>query len=310
MAPRVLIFGCGRVAGGFNEADENAPISHVAAYRAVGLPIAGCCDIDSSKAGRFARRWNIASWGDNPASMLLETNPSIVSICTPPSATLPLLEAAMNCSSVRAVLVEKPMATCAREARAIAALASDKPLLVNYQRAFDPFYQRLEALVVSGDIGIPQCVTARYYGTVHATASHWLERVLAMLGSDCTVRNLGGMADSPLFEIRFPGANAIFIPTTGCAYSPFELDVLFERGRIRVIDSERRAEQFHIVPDPQFADYFTLSPTPAVDDLPLDSGSLLAVVRAVADAAVGRPANWRPLLARAVRVIEILDDLK
>jgi len=303
-----VIVGCGRIAGGFNEASEADVLTHAVAFRRLGVRLAGCCDRDALRAAAFARRWSAGTHGPDLQRVLTEAKPQIVSLCTPPAERLALLEIILSCPSVRAVLVEKPLALTGTEARAIAKLAAAVPLLVNYQRAFDPFHLELERSTATNELGPLRTLTARYYGAAQATASHWLERVLALLGSQTQARRLGGTVESPIFEVCSSSASALFLPSEGCAHSPFELDLIFERGRVRVVDSERRAEWFRSVPDPQYPGYFTLAPVDA--SLQPGTESVLLSVQAAMSAASGQPVEWRALLARAVKVTELLDSLK
>jgi len=55
MAASALIVGCGRIAGGFNDADESAVLTHALAYRRLGVTLAGCCDRDPARAARLGR---------------------------------------------------------------------------------------------------------------------------------------------------------------------------------------------------------------------------------------------------------------
>ena len=104
-APRVLIVGCGRIAGGFNEGDETAVLTHVVAYRRLNAEIVGCVDVDGETASRFARRWSIPRAGIDLAAMVHETQPEVVSLCTPPDARLGPLRLVLAAPSVRSVLV-------------------------------------------------------------------------------------------------------------------------------------------------------------------------------------------------------------
>lgn len=260
---RVVIVGCGRIAGGFNERDERRVLTHVAAYRALGATVVGCCDRDVSKAEAFARRWHIPRHGTDLAAVLAATTPDVVSICTPPSDRLPVVQQVLDAPSVRAVLLEKPVAAGRADTGAIARLVeqSARPVLVNYCRAFAPFYLELGRECASEASGPLRQVTGRYYGTARTNASHLLERVIDMVGVPSAARRLAGSDEAPMFDVSFDGSDAlaVFLPTPACEYAPFELDLLFERGRIRVVDAEQRVEKFVSRPDEDFPGFFTLS---------------------------------------------------
>jgi Oxidoreductase family, NAD-binding Rossmann fold len=306
---RVVIVGCGRIAGGFNDLGGRVA-THAAAYREHGAALVGCCDVDRSRAEWFARRWEIAISGDDLRVVLARTEPQVVSVCTPPDGRAAVLETVFATRSVRAVLVEKPLATKAAEAEHIRDLAREagRPTLVNYFRAFDPFYRALARDCERGRFGRFCEGTLRYYGSALANASHLLERVVAMFGPPSAVRRLGGDHAAPLFELRAGGARVVALPTDGARYSPIELDLLFETHRVRVIDSERRVEIFRSRPDPDYDGFENLEPEAGWSGGAPSHESIRHAVDETLRAAAGFPVGDE-VLDRAVVVTRILEEI-
>ena len=307
---RVVIVGCGRIAGGYN--DRGGPVvTHAAAYRTTGASLVGCCDLDGGRADRFARRWQIPVSGVDLGAILERTEPHVVSVCTPPEGRTAILETVFSTKSVRAVLLEKPIAAKASEAEHIRELAQGdgRPLLVNYSRAFDPFYRELARECEGGGFGRFCGGTIRYYGSAVANASHMLERVVAMFGPPSAVRRLGGGAVAPEFELFVADdARIVFLSTERCRYSPVELDLLFETRRVRVIDSERRVEVFRSQADPVYEGFSNLVPDAGWRGGVPSHESIVHAVDATLRAAGGQSMASNTL-DRAVLVTRILDDL-
>lgn len=313
-APRVLIVGCGRIAGGFNEGDETAVLTHVVAYRRLNADIVGCVDVDGEAASRFARRWSIPRAGNDLAAVVHDAMPDVVSLCTPPDARLGPLRLVLGAPTVRSVLVEKPLALTVEEAQQISALAaaSGRAVLVNYFRAFDPFYVEVERACRAGEFGRLGMGTALYYGDAMTNASHLLERLVAMFGPPSAARRLGGGARQPTFELAWEAAKMVVLPATGCRYTPIEMDLLFESGRLRIVDSEGRAERFAARPDPRYPDFLNLVPVPLSPPSGPSPESILASVRAALVAVEGAGPVGEPgaYLTRAVDVIRVLHDIE
>jgi hypothetical protein len=310
--PRVVIVGCGRIAGGFNESREDKVLTHALAYQRLGAELAGCCDRDVRKAEGFARRWSIPVYGDQLEEILEKARPDVVSVCTPPRGRLPIVQTLARATGVRAILSEKPLAESAEEAGAIVRCATDarRAMLVNYFRAFDPCYAWLSRLAESPELGEWREAVVRYYGAARENASHMLERLLAMFGEAVDAQRLAGTDVAPLFTVGFrrTSGRALFLPTDGCAYSPLELDLLFSRGRLRVIDSERRVEQFVSRPDPEFDGYNNLVRAgDPVGEQVTHEGTLYAVEAALSAARTGSYPNES--LQRAVDVTRILEQV-
>ena len=308
---RALIVGCGRIAGGFNEANEDNVLTHVVAYRKLGAVVVGCCDVHADKAEHFAKRWGIQESGTDLTHLLSRTQPDVVSVCMPEHGRLEIIREVLACAGVRCLLVEKPLVTDSIEARELLELAEsgDCVVLVNHLRAFDPFYQKLETECRQGELQ-PLCEgIARYYGTASTNACHWVERLLAMFGEPTASRRLGGDAQTPVFELQFGRGRVVFVPSIGCEYSPFELDLLFERKRVRIIDSERRVETFTTKPDSRFHGFANLVVELRWPHLHPSHDNMIRSVQAAMSAARGDQVAWRDLLERAVKVSEILEEI-
>lgn len=310
-ALRVLIVGCGRIAGGYNEQSEAETLTHVLAYRRSGADVVGCCDIDPAIAAAFAARWQIPHQGTQLDALLRASLPDVVSIATPPVAQEAAVGAATRCASVRGILIEKPFGQDGDAAGRIAARLRDweRPAVINFFRAFDPCYQGISAEVRERRFGTLRHAVGRYYGPARTNASHLIERVLDLFGGSvgrCDPAP-GPPSESPAFTLYFDHGQALFLPSGGLEYSPFELDLLFERARIRVVDAERRVERFGVVPDPDYPGYTTLAPdSPGL--APSTSSFVLpfeAILRAARDGAAVAASS----IERSVAVTRILDHV-
>jgi predicted dehydrogenase len=302
-----VIVGCGRIAGGFNEHSEAQVLTHAAAYRRLGIPLAGCCDQDQARARTFATRWEVSTAGAD-LSEVLPAEPVVVSVCTPPGAQPQILPVLMAQPSVRAVLLEKPLGTTFADATALAAQAQawGRPVLVNYFRAFTDFYRELETQVRADRWGAVRRATLHYSGTLESHVSHALERLIAMFGIPDSVVRLGGEDASPLFSATFAeGMRALFVPLAGVKYSVFELDLFCERARLRVTDSERRVELFVARMDPHFVGYSVLEPA-LLQSAPPTHEMIGAVAATLRAARAGRDESG--VLTRAVAVARVLED--
>lgn len=299
---RVLIVGCGRIAGGYNERSETETLTHVLAYRRSGADVVGCCDIDPAIAAAFAARWQIPHHGTQLDAVLLASMPDVVSIATPPEAQEATVAAATRNDTVRGLLIEKPLGADGDAAGRIAAClrAWGRPVVINFFRAFDPSYQAISAEARALRFGALRHAVGRYYGPARTNASHLIERLLDLAGGDAGRCDLvpGGAPESPMFTLRFERGQAILLPSDGVDYSPFELDLLFERARIRIVDAERRIERFRVVPDPDYPGYTTLSsdvpgPAPSTSSFVLPFKAILRAVRdgaAIAESSIDRSA--------------------
>jgi predicted dehydrogenase len=299
-----VVVGCGRIAGGFNETSEALALTHAVAYGRLGIAVAACCDVDPARARAFAARWGVPRHGVRLEDVM-PRGPAVVSVCTPPSAQAGILQTIVASASVRAVLLEKPLGATLADATGLAGRAREwgRPVLVNYFRAFTAFYQEIEAQIRQGRWGAPRDATVHYTGTFDSHAGHALERLVALFGPPVDVAGIGAAAAAPLFEARFAGGlRALFVPLPRLPYSVFELELFFEEGRLRIVDSERRVEAFTARPDGQFAGYSALEGVAAPG--PEITYEMVGSVEATVNAArSGRDDSG--MLARALEVARV-----
>ncbi len=113
------------------------------------------CDLDAARAERIARQYNARAFTDYNA-MFAETKLDAVSIATPDhlhrEPTLAALAAGLH------ALIEKPLATNAADARALAAAAetSGRIAMVNFSQRFVADHVWIHDALARGEIGKPR----------------------------------------------------------------------------------------------------------------------------------------------------------
>lgn len=111
------------------------------------------CDLDGDAARDLAERFQVPRTYEDVAAMLEAETPDVVHILTPPQfhAQQAELAATNGCH----VLVEKPMAMNAAEAKRMADVAARNgvQLCVDHNKLYDPVVVRARRLVESGDLG-------------------------------------------------------------------------------------------------------------------------------------------------------------
>jgi predicted dehydrogenase len=134
------------------------------------------------------------------ASLIAQTDASLIVITAPNRAHFALCEAALLAG--KDVLVEKPLAISAAEARALEALASrqQRRLAVFHNRRFDDDFQAVQQLIQSGTLGAVQVMVSRFdrfrpkvqarwkesaepgNGVLYDLAPHLLDQAIALFG--------------------------------------------------------------------------------------------------------------------------------
>ncbi|MGE0547931.1 MAG: NAD-dependent epimerase/dehydratase family protein [Kofleriaceae bacterium] len=126
---------------------------HVAAVKklAPAVELVGVCDLDAERARTNAERWGTTAYADLDA--LIAAGANVIHVLTPPSAHAKVAIAALERGCH--VLIEKPIAEDAEEARKIGELAKKKGLTVsvNHSLLYDPQVKRALDAVRAGALG-------------------------------------------------------------------------------------------------------------------------------------------------------------
>ena len=245
---RVLIVGCGNIAGGFDAArtENDPPLSHAGAFsRHPGFAIAACVDPDAQRREAFARRWNVPEVHAAPEDIGEAARFDVISICSPTVFHANHLRFAID-RAPRLIFCEKPMTGEAALGRALAATCADKGILlaVNHLRRWAPRLERLGEELREGSWGAVRGLNGIYNKGVLNNGSHLVDMVQFLLGEPLELIAAGRPQwdhwdDDPTVPALLASRSGI--PVQVCTadardYALFELTVVTERGIIAIED--------------------------------------------------------------------------
>lgn len=265
---RVLIIGCGAIAGGY-DSDRGAdqwPLSHAGAIaREPRFELSACVDPDPDTRAAFAARWSVpvaaASLGD------LQAQPGsfdLIVIASPTRLHAEHLELALAMKP-RAVLCEKPLA---EDFSQIAALvdryeAAKIPLIVNYTRRWAPDINHLVDEVHDGKWGAPISAVGFYSKGIVHNGSHLIDLLMMFVGP-MDLRAVGPAvfdhwehdpSVDALLATRTEG-RAVHLVAGDCRkVTQFELVLGFTEGEIAIRDGGLRIETRQVRDSATFAGY-------------------------------------------------------
>lgn len=168
---KTAILGCGPRA-----------VAHATAYKGVKTgSLVACCDLNQERLSSFSNRFGLQPFMD--LGQMMETvKPDLLHIVTAPSVRWPVVEIALRYRP-KAILLEKPLAPRPGEGYRIlnACKAAGTHLFVNHQlRHHEPF-QRLRAVVQSGELGPIERVVASCRGNLLEQGTHLFDLVSFVL---------------------------------------------------------------------------------------------------------------------------------
>jgi predicted dehydrogenase len=269
----VLIIGAGNIGAFFDTPESGAVLSHAHAFSVhQGFALSGFVDADFAKAERAANLWGgkaFQSVKDAANSGAID----VVVVAVPDDHHFPILMELAR-YPVKLVFAEKPLTKTVDQALEINQLyrTNGISLAVNYSRRFVPEMAALSRQIASGSFGRYLTGTGYYgKGTLH-NGSHLIDLVRFLVGN---IKDVNVVSCNRDFYEDDPSCSAVLVLDDGAlffmqavdcrCYTLFELDLLFERQRIRVTDSGFRIELQEVRGSARFAGYRTMEVSDGFD---------------------------------------------
>ncbi|QUL37347.1 Gfo/Idh/MocA family protein [Erythrobacter sp. JK5] len=268
MAYKVLIIGCGAIAGGYDaeRSPDDWPLSHAGAIaRDERFELVACVDPVIGTRKRFAERWN-ASVAE--ASLEgLSAKPGdfdLIVIASPTQHHAEHLEWALTMEP-RAVFCEKPLAENAQSARKLALdyQTAKTPLAVNFTRRWAPDLNRLVEEIENEDWGeLIGAVGTYTKGAVH-NGSHMVD-LMEMFVGPVRLHSAGpALLDcwdddpsvSAILTANDMGQPLHLVSGDAQAVTQFELVLNYDLGEIAMRDGGMRIEIRRVEENPHFKGY-------------------------------------------------------
>lgn len=266
---RVLIVGCGNIAGGFDaERPASAlPLTHAGAYvRHGGFRLVACVEPDAARREAFMQRWLVEK-GFATIDAAAAAGPyDVVSLCSPTATHAAHIAACLSLHP-RLVFCEKPVTGSAAETAAavqVCAAAGIK-VAVNHNRRWAPDIQRLGGELQAGDWGSVRSAIGIYNKGVLNNGSHLVDLLQMLLGPMELIA-----AGAPIHDHwpQDPTVPALLrtrqgVPVTlnaahAADYAVFELQLLTERGMVAMEDGGAGWRVRRIVGSAHFKGYAVL----------------------------------------------------
>jgi len=243
---KAVIIGCGNIAAHYDQPEHSDRIlTHAHAY--VNEPRVKLCamaDIDKKKADEASRIWGCMPYYD-VREMLDEENADIISICVPDGLHKEMLDLCLEYKP-KIVFCEKPLTTDISSAEEIVMKYANAgiPLAVDFMRRWDPEVQQLRDEISGVKYGRVINICGTYSKGILHNGSHLIDLLFYLFGEISTAIPLPGATDQyendPTIDafISFEsGIKAHIMGADANNYTVFELDILFEKARIKFVDS-------------------------------------------------------------------------
>jgi predicted dehydrogenase len=250
----VLIIGAGKIGAIFDNPKSRNIITHAHAFSFhKGFNLVGFVDNDRKRSSAAAKMWNVRAYADLEGAFKYKSI-DVVSIAASTNVHQKLLEKVLK-YPVKLVLLEKPIAKTLSESKKIIKFYNDTkiPIVVNYIRRFLPEFEKIKTDIRKGSYGNFVAGTGYYGGGLLNNGSHIIDLLLFFFGRISGIKVINSYnntsADDPTITAVFRLSNKkIFILQGINSKSPglFEIDLIFENQRIRIIESGLKIE-FYVI---------------------------------------------------------------
>ncbi len=256
---RVLIVGCGNIAGVFDQgqSQRNLPYTHAGSYTRDGrFSITVCVEPDDKRRSDFMLAWGVPI-GFRSIEEAFEAGIKfdVISICSPTTCHAHDLEIALRLKP-NIIFCEKPVTTSLEETERLVEKCRNynSLLAVNYSRRFDPDISVLKADMLAGRWGQLRTVVGHYNKGILNNGSHMLDLLNMLVGPMDVVRVGNPIHDfftnDPTVPVWLEGPNRLPVHLVcGHAgdYANFELEMVFSQGILTMEEGglfwrERRAK--------------------------------------------------------------------
>ncbi len=264
---KAAIIGAGNIAALFDDPQNKEVLTHAHAYSFhPGFELCGFVDVDEKKAKFAASRWGGRAYRTID-ELLNQEQPEIISICTPDETHAKVVKQ-LEEKNILGGILEKPLAVGLVDASAIAAssLVKKGKFIVNYSRLFVPEFQKLKQDYRRGTYG--RLIAANGYygkGLIH-NGSHMISLLSWLFGKVKVVKKLNSVNDytendksiSAFLEFETK-AFGVLRAVDSRLYTIFELDMLFEKARVRMVESGHKLEIYGLEKNKRYTGYTVMS---------------------------------------------------
>lgn len=302
-----LIIGAGQIAGGYDNPSDSAVLTHAHAYKNnKEIELLGFYDVNYNNAQMMAEKW------DTSAIKLLAdvTDIDIISVCTPDFCHLQSVKKALKLNP-KIILLEKPLSNSIEEAQEIIEISKNVPIMVNYSRRFIKEFQDLAKRIKTDEFGAFKTGSGYYgKGFIH-NGSHMLDLLNLFFGEIENITVVDEFVDftendlTKSVVVDFKNSGKFFMQGCNCNnFTIFELDLIFEKSRIRILNCGSDVEVYKIEESEQYKGYLM----PELSES-YKTESDFAMANAVENI-VDFLSNKKPLISTTQNAFEVLKWLK
>ena len=263
---KVAIIGLGNIGLGYDKTlGEEIILTHSKAFSMhPGYDLVAGCDFHPEKRQAFELFTGAPSYSTVSE---LDGHCDVIAIATPPHDRQNLVESCLSLTP-RLIILEKPIASNVKEARAIVELCqiTGCKILVNYMRRCEPVVQNLKTDIAEGRYGEFVGGHILYTRGILGNASHFLDLFSFLIGEPEGRGVIGRASQGTLiadpnidFWVEFNRKRCLFQAISSAEFSIGSAQFLFSKVSINYEDFGRNINFKYLEADPHFTEFNRLT---------------------------------------------------
>jgi len=269
---KVIVIGAGKIGALFDKPETRQILTHAHAFSDHSkFDLVGFVDTNFEASKKAAETWGGRAYKDLKEAFEKEKI-DIVSLATPDETHYALLKK-LSGYPLDGIFAEKPLVGKKKEADEIIRIYNKCKIAVtiNYPRRFVPEFIKLAEEIKSNIYGSFSGGYGVYgKGFLH-NGSHLVDLLRLLIGEIKEVHPVRKICDFSKTDPSYSGiisfrnkANFFFQAVDQRKYTIFELDLLFAKSRIRIINSGFNIEKYEIKNSELFSNYKNLTKTSSI----------------------------------------------
>jgi predicted dehydrogenase len=282
---KALIIGAGNIGALFDSPKSKNIITHAHAYSVhPGFELIGFVNPDPKNAKKAVKIWGGKAYSSIEEAFNKEPSIDVVSVCAPDEHHGKIIKEIAE-KTVDFIFAEKPITKSLKEAREVIDICNKNkvPLQVNYSRRFVPEIQALAREIKAGTYGTLTNGIAYYGKGIMHNGSHMMDLIRFLLGEVKFIKATDKINDfyddDPTVSaiLTLDNGEPIYLRGINCQnFTIFELDLIFQKGRVTLNNSGYQIERYLVQENKLFKGYRYLS-KPKESKTSLDKAMYCAV---------------------------------
>ena len=269
---KAAVIGLGNIGFQFNlDPLRKGTRSHVAAYQKCNkTKLLGAVEVNKEKINIFKKYYKNIPVFRTVKELMRNLSIDMVSICTPTSSHYSILRE-LIAYPIKAIFCEKPLALNIAEGKKMIQMCKKNKVIlaVNHTRRWDSSYLFVKKIIKSGRIGKIKAISAFYSGQIFNIGTHLFDAISMLIEKN--VEALSGFfsdkrdnSDPSISGwIKFNGDIPCTVITTGKKEDLiFEIDILGNEGRIRILENGQKVECYTFTKSKRYSGYRELELMP------------------------------------------------